>query len=55
MQLSRIEKRKSVSLGNDLRMESERLLGSGLEFEDQILQLSIFSAENGNGTGARAR
>ncbi len=55
MQLSRIEKRKSVSLGNDLRMESERLVGSGLEFEDQIIQLSIFGSDNGNGTSAKSK
>jgi hypothetical protein len=57
MQLSRIEERKSVSLGNDLRMESERLVGSGLEFEDQIIQLSIFGSGNGNDSihGSRMR
>ncbi|MCL5124319.1 MAG: hypothetical protein M1511_07460 [Deltaproteobacteria bacterium] len=39
--------RKFVSLGNDLRLESEKLTGSGLEFEDHILQLTVFSSENG--------
>ncbi|MGC8604006.1 MAG: hypothetical protein ACP5VS_09985 [Desulfomonilaceae bacterium] len=39
--------RKSVSPGNDLRLESEKLAGSGLEFENQILQLTVFSSENG--------
>ncbi|MCL5124990.1 MAG: hypothetical protein M1511_10930 [Deltaproteobacteria bacterium] len=38
--------RKSVSLGNDLRLESEKLTGSGLEFEDHILQLTVFYSEN---------
>ena len=42
--LAKIEERKSVALGNDLRLESEQLVGSGLEFEDQIIQLSIFQA-----------
>jgi hypothetical protein len=55
MRVSRIEKRKSVSLGADLRMESERLVGSGLEFEEQILQLSVFSAGNGNGRGGKTK
>jgi hypothetical protein len=54
-QLSRIEERKSVALGNDLRLESERLMGSGLEFEEQILQLSIFGSDNGNGTGGKSK
>ncbi|MGA8831359.1 MAG: ARPP-1 family domain-containing protein [Desulfomonilaceae bacterium] len=54
-QLSRIEERKSVALGNDLRLESERLMGSGLEFEEQILQLSILGSDNGNGTSAKTK
>jgi hypothetical protein len=48
MQLSSIEERKSVSLGNDLRMESERLFGSGLEFENHVIQMSVFSRGNGS-------
>ena len=52
MQLSRIEERKSVSLGTDLRMESERLVGSGLEFEDNVIQMSVFSSGNGSGNGS---
>jgi hypothetical protein len=48
--LASIEERKSVALGNDLRLESNRFMGSGLEFEDQIIQLSIFGSDNGNGT-----
>jgi hypothetical protein len=57
MQLFRIEERKSVSLGNDLRMESEQLVGSGLEFEDNVIQMSVFSSGNGNGScpGSRMR
>ena len=39
-----IEKRKSVSVGNDLRLESKRFMGAGLEFEDQIIQFSVFSS-----------
>jgi hypothetical protein len=50
-----IEERQSVALGNDLRLQSERCMGSGLEFEGQIIQLSIFTSENGKGTGERNR
>ena len=38
-----IEKRKSVSLGQDIRLESQNIVGAGLEYEGQILQLTIFS------------
>ncbi len=44
-----------MALGNDLRLESERLMGSGLEFEEQILQLSIFTSENGNGRAQKPK
>jgi hypothetical protein len=50
-----IEKRKSVSLGNDLRLESERFAGAGLEFDDQIIQFSVFRAGNANGSRPRGR
>ena len=50
-----IEERQSVALGNDLRLQSERFMGSGLEFEGQIIQLSIFTSENGKGTAAGSR
>jgi hypothetical protein len=55
--LAKIEERKSVALGNDLRLESEQLVGSGLEFDDQIIQLSIFGSGNGNDSihGSRMR
>jgi hypothetical protein len=39
---ARIEKRKSVALGNDLRLESDRLIGAGLAFDENLLQMSIF-------------
>jgi hypothetical protein len=35
-----VEKRRSVSLGNDLRLESARFTVAGLEFEDQRIQFS---------------
>jgi len=53
--LAKIEERKSVALGNDLRLESEQFMGSGLEFEDQIIQLSIFGSGNGNGSSPGSR
>ena len=34
-------------LGNDLRIESERLMGMGLEFENQILQMTVLASGNG--------
>ncbi len=33
-----VEKRKSASLGNNLRLESEKFMGAWLEFGDQIIQ-----------------
>jgi len=35
---SSVEERRSASLGNDLRLESERFVGTGLEFGDHIIQ-----------------
>ena len=32
---SSVEERRSVSLGNDLRLESARFVGAALEFEDR--------------------
>ncbi len=50
-----LRNRKSVSLGNDSRMESERLVGSGLEFEDNVIQKRVFSSGNGSSPGSRMR
>lgn len=36
-------RRPSAGLGEDLRLESAGVLGSGLELEDELLQLSAFS------------
>jgi hypothetical protein len=47
VQKARLEVRRSVALGNDLRFESSDVIGAGLEFEGQVLQLSVFS-KNGN-------
>jgi hypothetical protein len=37
-----VQRRKSVGLGEDVRLESDEILGAGLEFEGQLLQMSIF-------------
>ncbi|AEB08766.1 ARPP-1 family domain-containing protein [Desulfobacca acetoxidans] len=50
-----MDKRKSVSLGWDIRLESETMVGAGLEFEQDILQLSLFKKENGRRTGNNER
>jgi hypothetical protein len=50
-----VDRRKSVSLGWDIRLESETIVGAGLEFEQQILQLSLFKKEIGQRTGNNER
>ncbi len=35
-----VEKRKSVSLGNNLRLESKKFIGAGLEFGYQVIQFT---------------
>ncbi|MEW6141043.1 MAG: DUF6569 family protein [Thermodesulfobacteriota bacterium] len=37
-----IEKRQSVGLGEDIRLESEEIVGAGLQYEGRVLQMSIF-------------
>mgnify|MGYP005842725769 CR=1 FL=1 len=49
---AKVELRKSVALGTDFRLESPILLGAGLEFENHILQMSIFQ-KNGQVTHSR--
>lgn len=42
-----VEKRSSVALGKDIRLESKKIIGAGLEFGESILQLSAFpNSEN---------
>jgi hypothetical protein len=43
------EKRKSVALGEDVRVESAEVVGAGLELEGQVLQLSIFRNDEAPG------
>jgi hypothetical protein len=48
-------RRKSVSLGWDIRLEAENVVGAGLEFEQQILQLSLFQKDIGQRIGNNER
>ena len=52
---SPLDRRRSVSLGWDIRLESENMVGAGLEFEQQILQLSLFQKDSGQRTGKNER
>ena len=47
----------SAGLGEDIRLRSERVLGSGLELEGELLQLSSFLSADGHprATGRIAR
>jgi hypothetical protein len=51
-----VERRKSVALGNDVRVESKKVVGAGLEYGGEVLHLSIFVndlGEEGPEKGAR--
>jgi hypothetical protein len=37
----------SVGLGNDIRLRGERVIGSGLELDGELLQLSAFTSDRG--------
>lgn len=41
----------AVGLGRDLRMDSPRVVGGGLEYEDRLIQLSAFQRRIGQPTG----
>ena len=45
---SLVERRPSVSLGNDLRLGAPYITGCGLEYENEILHLSVFPKERKN-------
>ncbi len=49
-----IEVRESVALGSDLRMESNEVIGAGLEFEGNVVQISIFAHSVEDGSGRRS-
>lgn len=42
-----VELRKSVALGRDMRIASRWVKGAGLEFEGNVLQLTLFPVEDG--------
>jgi hypothetical protein len=39
---ARVEEQPAVDLGYDLRLETERVSGSGLVWQDELVQLSVF-------------
>lgn len=43
---SLVERRRSVSLGNDLRLGAPYITGCGLEYEKEILHLSVFPKDH---------
>ena len=45
-----VERRKSVALGEDVRLEARSVVGSGLEFEGQVLQLTLFNNDSSEPT-----
>lgn len=48
-------RRPSVGLGEDMRIEAATVLGSGLELEGEVLQLSAFTSGHESRTGRIAR
>ena len=42
-----VERRPSVGLGTDFRLESEKITGFALALDDQLLHISIFARTNG--------
>lgn len=44
---SLLSRRPSVGLGEDVRLRGERVVGSGLELEGELIQLSAFTSEDG--------
>jgi hypothetical protein len=45
----------SVGLGEDIRLHGERVIGSGLELEGEVIQLSAFMGADGGDTAAFGR
>jgi len=48
-----VEKRSSVALGQDVRLVSDEVVGAGLEFEGQVIQMSVFMEEEDRNTAER--
>lgn len=47
------ERRPSIGLGEDIRLRGEGVIGSGLEVEGELVQMSAFSLPDGPGTDTR--
>jgi hypothetical protein len=45
-------RRASAGLGEDVRLRSEGVVGSGLEYDDELVQLSAFSTAGGSSSPA---
>ena len=39
-------RRPSVALGEDMRVATERIIGSGLELDGELIQLAVLSRES---------
>ncbi len=52
---AQVERRQSVALGYDLRLESPTVIGAGLEFNDHILHLSLFRQDPGTAARPNSR
>jgi hypothetical protein len=50
---ARRTRRPSAGLGEDVRLESAGSIGSGLEFDEELLQLSAFTSGRGERTFGR--
>ncbi len=50
-----VQRRKSVALGEDIRLDSKDLIGAGIEFEGQVLQMSMFLNEREDRVPSRTR
>ena len=52
---ARRSQRPSAALGEDLRLRGERVVGSGLELDGELIQLSAYSSEDGRDRGTPIR
>lgn len=48
-----VQRRRSVALGEDIRLEAEDLVGAGLEFEGHVVHLTLFKKDDGEQSGGR--
>jgi hypothetical protein len=52
---ARHSRRRSVSLGEDVRIRGDGIVGSGLELEDELIQLSAYSSRRDPGRSGTLR